>query len=114
VCTPMCWAKPVLVPRGEATGWAPLSSRSWRRHISDGRGAQDALCLSYRTVDPDPAAAEIYDRLLYALQKTILRIRGWRDPAGTAAHRGRVEKPGDTSVTGSSSVGRDGIGRMCA
>jgi L-ribulokinase len=63
--------KPVLVPRGEATGlgaaiFAFLAAGTFQT-VEE---AQDALCLSYRTVDPDPAAAEIYDRL-YTLYRRL-------------------------------------------
>ena len=63
--------KPVLVPRGEATGlgaaiFAFLAAGTFQT-VEE---AQDALCLSYRMVEPDPAAAEIYDRL-YALYKRL-------------------------------------------
>jgi len=64
--------KPVLVPRGEATGlgaaiFAFLAAGTFQT-VED---AQDALCLSYRTVEPDPAAAKIYDDRLYALYKRL-------------------------------------------
>jgi L-ribulokinase len=63
--------KPVLVPRGEATGlgaaiFAFLAAGTFRT-VED---AQDALCLSYRMVEPDPAATKTYDRL-YALYKRL-------------------------------------------
>jgi len=63
--------KPVLVPRGEATGlgaaiFAFLAAGTFRT-VEE---AQDALCLSHRTVEPDPAAVKIYDRL-YPLYRRL-------------------------------------------
>lgn len=63
--------KPVLIPRGEATGlgaaiFALLAAGTFQT-VED---AQDALCLSFRTVKPDPIAAKTYDRL-YALYKRL-------------------------------------------
>lgn len=63
--------KPVLVPRGEATGlgaaiFAFLAAGTFET-VDD---AQDALCSCYRTVEPDPVAAKIYGRL-YALYKRL-------------------------------------------
>ncbi len=63
--------KPVLVPRGEATGlgaaiFAFLAAGTFQT-VEE---AQDALCLSFRTVDPDPAEAATYDRL-YTLYRKL-------------------------------------------
>jgi L-ribulokinase len=63
--------KPVLVPRGEATGlgaaiFAFLAAGTFQT-VEE---AQDALCPSYRTLEPDPAAAKTYDRL-YELYKQL-------------------------------------------
>jgi L-ribulokinase len=63
--------KPVLVPRGEATGlgaaiFAFLAAGAFQG-VDE---AQDALGLSYRTVEPDPVEAEVYDRI-YALYKRL-------------------------------------------
>ncbi len=80
--------KPVLVPRGEATGlgaaiFAFLAAGTFQT-VED---AQDALCLSYRTVEPDPAAAKIYDRL-YALYKRL--YFGFGHPAAAAVAAGDI------------------------
>jgi L-ribulokinase len=80
--------KPVLVPRGEATGlgaaiFAFLAAGTFQT-VED---AQDALCLSYRTVEPDAAAAKIYDRL-YALYKRL--YFGFGHPAAAAFAAGDI------------------------
>jgi L-ribulokinase len=80
--------KPVLVPRGEATGlgaaiFAFLAAGTF--HTVE--EAQDALCLSYRTVEPDPASARIYDRL-YALYKPL--YFGFGQPAAAAVAVGEI------------------------
>jgi L-ribulokinase len=63
--------KPVLVPRGEATGFgAAIFAFLAAGVFQCVDEAQDALCLSYRTVEPDPVEAEIYDRL-YPLYKKL-------------------------------------------
>ena len=49
--------------------------------------AQDALCLSYRTVEPDPAEAAAYDRL-YSLYKKL--YFGFGHPAAAAIATGDV------------------------
>jgi L-ribulokinase len=63
--------KPVLVPTSEVTS---LGSAIFAFLAAGVFGsieeAQDALCPSYRTVDPDPAAAEVYQRL-YTLYKKL-------------------------------------------
>ena len=63
--------KPVLVPTSEVTS---LGSAIFAFLAAGAFGsieeAQDSLCPSYRTVEPDPAAAEVYQRL-YALYKKL-------------------------------------------
>lgn len=63
--------KPVVVPRGEATG---LGSAIFAFLAAGAFGSveevQDALCLSYRTVEPDPVATQTYDRL-YSLYRKL-------------------------------------------
>ncbi len=63
--------KPVLVPTSEVTSlgsaiFAFLAAGTF----SSIEEAQDALCPSFRTVEPDPAAAEVYQRL-YTLYKKL-------------------------------------------
>jgi L-ribulokinase len=63
--------KPVLVPTSEVTS---LGSAIFAFLASGTFGsieeAQDSLCPSYRTVEPDPAAAAVYQRL-YPLYKKL-------------------------------------------
>jgi L-ribulokinase len=80
--------KPVLVPRGETTGlgaaiFAFLAAGAFQT-VED---AQDALCLGYWTVAPDPAAAKIYDGL-YALFKRL--YFGFGHPAAAALGVGDI------------------------
>ncbi len=80
--------KPVLVPRGEATGlgaaiFAFLAAGTFKT-VEE---AQDALCLSFRTVRPDPAEAQIYDRL-YALYRKL--YFGFGHPTAGAVAAGDV------------------------
>jgi L-ribulokinase len=63
--------KSALVPQGETTGlgaaiYAFLAAGTFQ-NVDE---AQDALCLSYRAVEPDPVEAEVYDRL-YPLYKRL-------------------------------------------
>ncbi len=63
--------KPVLVPRSEVTSlgsaiFAFLAAGTFRT-VEE---AQDALCPSYRTVEPEPAAARVSERL-YALYRKL-------------------------------------------
>jgi L-ribulokinase len=63
--------KPVLVPRTEVTSlgsaiFAFLAAGTFRS-IEE---AQDALCPAYRTVEPDPAAAQVYQQL-YPLYRKL-------------------------------------------
>jgi L-ribulokinase len=77
--------KPVLVPRGEATGLgAAIFAFLAAGTFQTAEDAQDALCLTYRTVEPDPAAAKIYDRL-YALYKRLYFGFGQTAAAAVAA-----------------------------
>jgi L-ribulokinase len=63
--------KPVLVPTSEVTN---LGSAIFAFLAAGAFGsieeAQDSLCPSYRTVEPDPAAADVYQRL-YGLYKKL-------------------------------------------
>ena len=63
--------KPVLVPTSEVTS---LGSAIFAFLAAGAFGsieeAQDSLCPSYRTVAPDPASAEVYQRL-YTLYKKL-------------------------------------------
>ena len=62
--------KPVLVPQQEVTSLGRRSSPSWRRACSRRvEEAQDALCPSYRTVPPQPAAVAVYERLFPLYRK---------------------------------------------
>ncbi|RPJ84600.1 MAG: ribulokinase [Acidobacteria bacterium] len=73
--------KPVLVPEAEVTSlgsaiFAFLSAGTFET-IEE---AQDALCPSYRTVKPDPAAAGVYEQL-YPLFKKLYFGLGSRESA---------------------------------
>jgi L-ribulokinase len=63
--------KPVLVPTSEVTS---LGSAIFAFLAAGAFGsieeAQDSLCPSYRTVEPDPAAAKVYQRL-YTLYRKL-------------------------------------------
>ena len=70
--------KPVLVPAGVPTSmgsgiFALLAARAYPTV----EAAQDALCLKFTTVPPDPAASAVYQRL-YALYKKIYFALGTR------------------------------------
>src|SRR5260370_21472570 len=63
--------KAVVGPRTEVTSlgsaiFAFLAAGTFRT-LED---AQDALCPTYRTIEPDPAAAKVYDEL-YALYRKL-------------------------------------------
>lgn len=63
--------RPVLVPDGLPTGlgssiFASLAAGSY----PDLESAQEAICLSFRTFEPDPVAQEIYEQL-FGLYKTL-------------------------------------------
>lgn len=63
--------KPVLVPRGEATGLgAAIFAFLVAGTFQTVEEAQDALCLSYRMVEPNPVEGKVYDRL-YPLYKRL-------------------------------------------
>jgi L-ribulokinase len=62
--------KPVLVPDGDVTSlgsaiFAFLAAGTFRT-VEE---AQDALCVPYRTVEPSPAAASVYDELYAIFRK---------------------------------------------
>ena len=63
--------KPVLVPQSEVTSlgsaiFAFLAAGTFKA-VEE---AQDALCPSYRTVEPDPAAVQVYEQL-YPLYRKL-------------------------------------------
>ncbi len=74
--------KPVLVPESEVTSlgsaiFAFLAAGTFRS-IEE---AQDALCPSYRTVQPEPAAAQVYERLYPLYRKLYFGLgRAAADP----------------------------------
>jgi len=76
--------KPVLVPESEVTSlgsaiFAFLAAGAFRT-IEE---AQDALCPRYRTVEPDPAAAAVYEEL-YPLFRKLYFALGKPDAAPSA------------------------------
>jgi L-ribulokinase len=63
--------KPVLVPESEVTSLGPaifafLAAGTFKT-VEE---AQDSLCPKYRVVEPDPAAARVYEEL-YALYRKL-------------------------------------------
>jgi L-ribulokinase len=63
--------KPVLVPKSEVTSLGSAIFAFLAAGVfSSIEEAQDALCPSYRTVEPDPAAAKVYQRL-YTLYRKL-------------------------------------------
>jgi L-ribulokinase len=77
--------KPVLVPESEVTSlgsaiFAFLAAGAFRS-VEE---AQDALCPSYRTVEPEPAAARVYEQL-YALYRKLYYGMGRASAAPVAA-----------------------------
>ncbi len=76
--------KPVMVPESEVTSlgsaiFAFLAAGVFRS-IEEG---QDALCPSYRTVEPDPAAAAVYEKLYPLYRKLYFGMgRASADPVG--------------------------------
>lgn len=77
--------KPVLVPEKEVTSlgsaiFAFLAAGTFKS-IEE---AQDALCPSYRTVEPDPAAAAVYEEL-YPLFRKMYFALGKPDAGPVAA-----------------------------
>lgn len=79
--------KPILVPDVETTSlgsaiFAFLAAGSFPTI----EAAQDALCPSYTTVEPDAASARVYDEL-YPLFRTLYFAMGRRDaPAAAVGH----------------------------
>jgi len=80
--------KPVLVPAGIPTslgsGIFALLAAGIHKTIEE---AQAAVCLPFRTVEPDPKAAAVYERL-YPLYRDVYFALGTRD--AKAAALGRV------------------------
>jgi L-ribulokinase len=77
--------KPILVPQGETTGlgsaiYAFLAAGTFKTVDQ----AQDALCLGFSTIFPEPAESRIYDRL-YALYKKLYFGFGKRTADAIAA-----------------------------
>jgi L-ribulokinase len=77
--------KPVLVPEGEVTSlgsaiFAFLAAGTFRT-VEE---AQEALCPKYRTVGPDPAAAQAYEEL-YGLYRKLYFGLGRADAPAVAA-----------------------------
>jgi len=73
--------KPVLVPAGVPTSmgsgiFALVAAGAY----PSVEAAQDALCLKFSTIAPDPAASAVYERL-YALYKKIYFALGTRSAA---------------------------------
>ena len=76
--------KPVLVPAGVPTSigsgiFALLAAGAYPNI----EAAQEAVCLPLRTVEPEPAAAAVYERL-YAQYRSVYFAMGTRDAAPTA------------------------------
>jgi L-ribulokinase len=76
--------KPVLVPAGVPTsigsGIFALLAAGVYPSIE---AAQEAVCLPLRTVEPEPAAAAVYE-LLYAQYRSVYFALGTRDAAPVA------------------------------
>jgi L-ribulokinase len=63
--------KPVLVPDGLPTGLgSAIFAGIAAGHYPNVSTAQEAICLPFRTFEPDPAAKAVYDRL-YALFRAV-------------------------------------------
>jgi L-ribulokinase len=80
--------RPVLVPGSKVTGlgsaiFALLAAGAFRT-IEE---AQDRLCPKYRTIQPDPAAAKVYEEL-YGLYKRL--YFGFGQPSASAVACGDV------------------------
>ncbi|MDR3739230.1 MAG: ribulokinase [Terracidiphilus sp.] len=79
--------KPVLVPAGVPTslgsGIFALLAAGVYKSIEE---AQAAVCLPLRTVEPDPKAAAVYERL-YSLYRDVYFALGTRDAAPLALGR---------------------------
>ena len=76
--TPTCWASRCWCPPGVPTSlgsgiFAMVAAGAYPTV----EAAQDALCLKFTTISPDPAAAPIYERL-YALYKKTYFALGTR------------------------------------
>ena len=70
--------KPVLVPAGVPTSMGSgIFAMVAAGAFPSIQAAQDALCLKFATVDPDPAASAVYERL-YALYKKVYFALGSR------------------------------------
>ena len=77
--------KPVLVPQDDTTGLGASIFAFLAAGIFETiERAQDALCPAYRVVEPDPAAAAVYDRL-YPLYRRLYFGLGQRDAAALTA-----------------------------
>jgi L-ribulokinase len=62
--------KPVLVPESEVTSLGSAIFAFVAAGVFDTyEQAQDSLCPSYRRIEPDPAAAKVYDRLFELYRK---------------------------------------------
>jgi len=79
--------KPVLVPAGIPTslgsGIMALIAAGIYKTVEE---AQAAVCLPFRTVEPDPRATTTYDRL-YALYKDVYFALGQREAAAISLGR---------------------------
>jgi L-ribulokinase len=64
------FGKPVLVPETEVTSLgAAIFAFLAGRVFQSIEEAQDALCPTYRTVEPDPAESAVYERLYPLFRK---------------------------------------------
>jgi L-ribulokinase len=79
--------KPILVPKTESTslGSAIFASLAARAFPSI-EAAQDALCPQYRTIDPKPEAARVYEEL-YGLYRGLYFAFGRADSASVSVGR---------------------------
>lgn len=73
--------KPVLVPRSDVTSlgsaiFAFLAAGTFQT-VEE---AQDALCPEYRTVEPDPQAAAVYERLYGLFRRVYFGLGGGSEP----------------------------------
>ena len=76
--------KPVLVPDGDVTSLGSaifgfLAAGAFPTIAA----AQDALCPPYRSIDPDPAAAAVYDRVFPLFQKLYFALGSPESPEAT-------------------------------
>jgi L-ribulokinase len=77
--------KPVLVPDGLPTGlgsaiFAGIAAGTYR----DVPEAQDAICLTFRTVEPNPASKAVYDRLYGLFRDVYFGFGGQSGPVDFA------------------------------